>query len=194
MPVSRFEAEAILRAAASGAIPQVGDTLIRVQNGWVFAQGGGAGSDEPLGPEDITSLPFSKITGVASRGQLPAEIAYEDEQNFFSQLNQFSGQVRRGMRTVTIVDSPVFWFPSDWHMNVNTDLGPVTVQVPDATAHGIIGFTNQIHIKHVGRTSLPVYLTPIVSGQKIDGSLSAVIREPNRCFSLISDSANWWIQ
>lgn len=193
MPVTRFEAEAILRAAASGAIPAVGDTLIRVQDGWVFAQGAG-GDDDLITPDEIASLPFSKITGVASRGQLPPEIAYEDEFNLFNQINQFSNQVRRGLRTVTVIDSPVIWLPSDWHLNVNTDLGPVTVLVPDAVAHGIPGASDQIHIKHVGRSRTPVYLEPSVLGQEIDGYSRVIISESNRCFSLVSDSANWWIQ
>lgn len=191
--MNRFEAEAILRAAASGAIPSVGDVLIRVQDGWVFAQAGSGGSQTPITPDQITSLPLTKITGVASRGQLPPQIAYEDEVNIFLLLNTFQNQVRRGIRTISIIDSPYIWQVSDWHLNVDTDGGPVRVMVPDAVSHSLGGFTNQLHIKKIGRTSNPVTLSPEGLGQKIDGYAEALIREPNRCFSLVSDGIGWWI-
>lgn len=192
--MNRFEAEAVLRAAASGAIPAVGDVLIRVQDGWIFGQVNSSGSGGPITPDQITSLPFSKITGIAGRGQLPAEIAYEDEVNIFLQVNTFQNQVRRGIRTISIIESPYIWQFNDWHLNVDTDGGPVRVMVPEAGFHFANGYTNQLHIKKIGRTSNPVILSPETLGQKIDGYPEAIIREPNRCFSLVSDGAGWWIQ
>lgn len=192
--MNRFEAEAILRAAASGSIPAVGDVLIRIQDGWIFGKPSSSGSGGPITPDQITSLPFTKITGIASRGQLPAEIAYEDEINIFLQINTFQNQVRRGIRTISIIESPYIWQISDWHLNVDTDGGPVRVMIPEAGFHWSGGYTNQLHIKKIGRTSNPVILSPETQGQKIDGYSEAVIREPNRCFSLVSDGAGWWIQ
>jgi len=87
----RFDAEEILRAAASGAFPGTNQVLIRKQldvdpkghEGWVF---GFLDFDDIEGEIDgdvIDSLPFAKITGVAARFQLPGSIAYEDESNTF---------------------------------------------------------------------------------------------------------------
>lgn len=192
--MNRFEAEAILRAAASGSIPAVGDVLIRIQDGWIFGKPSSSGSGGPITPDQITSLPFSKITGIASRGQLPAEIAYEDEINVFLLINTFQSQVRRGIRTIFSTDSPYIWQSSDWHLNVNTDGGQVRVMIPEAGFHFSNGFTDQLHIKKIGSTRNPVILSPETLGQKIDGYSEAVIRESNRSFTLVSDGTGWWIQ
>lgn len=53
---------------------------------WAPAQGA-PGIQGPPGESSTptTVLPFASITGVATRGQLPPEIAYEDEVNTFNQ-------------------------------------------------------------------------------------------------------------
>ncbi|KKN88085.1 hypothetical protein LCGC14_0251570 [marine sediment metagenome] len=81
---SRFDAEEVLRAAASGAIPAEGETLIRGEDGWQF--GSPAVSD--------LDIDFGDISGIIDdRNQLPAEIAYEDEVNTFALLQTFTSGV-----------------------------------------------------------------------------------------------------
>ena len=80
----RFEAEEILRAACSGLIPLEGQTLIRTIDGWIFGQVTGA---------EIV-ITYEEIEGIIDdRFQLPAEIAYEDEVNTFTERNNFAGQL-----------------------------------------------------------------------------------------------------
>ncbi len=80
----RFVAEEILRAAASGAIPAEGQTLVRGESGWLFG--------EPA-VEDL-DIDFGDISGIIDdRNQLPAEIAYEDEANTFAPLQTFQAGI-----------------------------------------------------------------------------------------------------
>lgn len=87
----RFEAEEILRAAASGAIPGPNQVLVRRDldksghSGWVFGVLDIGELDGEVDGDQIDSIPFEKITGVAARGQLPNAIAYEDEPNEFTE-------------------------------------------------------------------------------------------------------------
>ncbi len=81
---SRFEAEEILRAAASGAVPSEGDVLLRTAEGWVFLPT--TDIEIKVSLEDI-SEPLD------DRFILPAAIAYEDEINLFTERNTFSGQL-----------------------------------------------------------------------------------------------------
>jgi len=76
---TRFEAERILRDAASGAFPAEGDTLLRTADGWIFSNAAGT----------TTEITFLEILGVIARGQLPPEVAFEDEVNIFEAQNTF---------------------------------------------------------------------------------------------------------
>ncbi len=109
----RFEAEELLREAASGAIPAEGDLLVRGPNGWFFGgAGGGSGGaggavasfsdlsgnifNFQVGTSAVTqheaalSILFTQIFGIATRVQLPVDIPYEDEVNTFTQRNTFT--------------------------------------------------------------------------------------------------------
>lgn len=190
----RFAAEALIRAAASGAIPATGEVLIRTDNGWVFGFLDFEAIEGELDPGQIETVPFTKVTGVAIRGQLPPEIAYEDEVNIFVLSNSFQGQVRRGIRSINILDSPYVWQSDDWHLNVDASEGRVIVQVPDAADHFDAGFTDQLHFKKIGVGPFAIELVPAVFGQMIDGFTDAFIRQVNRSFTLVSDGSDWWIQ
>ena len=50
--------------------------------------------------EAFLSIAFTQLTGVATKAQLPASIAYEDESNFFSVLQHF----QMGLQTDTIFE------------------------------------------------------------------------------------------
>ena len=143
--------------------------------------------------EALLTIAFTQITGIATKLQLPVSIAYEDEINIFTEVNNFANQVRRGIATITVVDSPYTWLSSDWHLNANPDLGAVEVLVPAASSHHGTGRTDQLHIKHSGQSRGAVTLTP-QAGELIDGYDCAILREPNLCFTLVSDGSNWWIQ
>lgn len=190
----RFTAEALIRAAASGAIPSTGEVLIRTDDGWVFGFLDFDAIGGELDPGQIDTVPFTKVTGIAVRGQLPEEIAYEDEVNIFVLSNNFQGQVRRGIRTINILASPYVWQSDDWHLNVDASEGIVIVQVPDAADHFDAGFTDQLHFKKIGSGSAALELVPAVTGQLIDGFTGAFIRQVNRSFTLVSDGSDWWIQ
>lgn len=60
----RFAAEAVLRAAASGAFPNVGDFLIRAQDGWIFSSF----------DEDEITISFDDIEGHLNPDQMPDPI------------------------------------------------------------------------------------------------------------------------
>lgn len=190
---TRFEAEAIIRAAASGDFPAPGEVLLRVQDGWVFGKLNVGDLDGEIDPDQIDSLPFTKITGQAAKGQLPSTIAYEDEANVFLFINTFQDQVRRGIRTISVLDSPYSWQTSDWHLNVDTTFGRVIVDLPDAADHFDSGFTDQLHIKKVAARNA-VELRPSVVGQEVDGFDGALLRKSMRSFTLVSDGVGWWIQ
>lgn len=79
----RFGAEALIRAAASGAFPVDGDILLRTPNGWVFAQAS----------ETTSVIEFTEIIGIVDKSQLPPSVAYEDEANVFGPTQKFEGTV-----------------------------------------------------------------------------------------------------
>lgn len=189
-----FTAEALIRAAASGAIPATGEVLIRTDTGWVFGLLNFESIEGELDPDQIDTVPFTKVSGIAARGQLPAEIAYEDEVNIFVLSNTFQGQIRRGIRTISSIASPYVWQEDDWHLNVDASGGRVIVQVPDAADHFDVGFTDQLHFKKIGSGSAALELVPVVKGQLIDGFADVIIRQVNRSFTLVSDGTNWWVQ
>ncbi len=105
----------------------------------------------------------------------------------------FRAQMRRRLRTITAADTPYTVLNDEWHINVNISLGSVEVQLPTAISRGIPGFTDQLHVKRVGEGQGIVTLLPS-AGELIDDATSAIIRARNRCFTLVSDAANWWIQ
>ena len=79
----RFDAEKIIRDAASGAIPSLGDILIRTDTGWIF--GPINVDDIPDGsitPDMIESLPFTKILGQIADAQVPASAVLQYEEEF----------------------------------------------------------------------------------------------------------------
>ena len=55
----------------------------------------------------FAALTFVDIGGVATRGQLPAAIAYEDEANVFNQLNRFQAEVRMNTLNEETVDAGI---------------------------------------------------------------------------------------
>lgn len=96
----RFEAEAILRTAASGQIPSVGDVLIRTESGWIFGKVSIGVLEGIVDPDQISSLPFTKITGVILPGQVPEAVVTQHEgalQISFTQMTDeiFDAQVPR---------------------------------------------------------------------------------------------------
>lgn len=105
----------------------------------------------------------------------------------------FPEQMRRVIRTITAADTPYAVESRDWHLNVNISLGSVEILLPLAITRGVpSGFTDQLHIKRIGVGEGIVTLRP--SFGLIDDATSAIIRARNRCFTLVSDSVNWWIQ
>lgn len=90
---TRFEAEEIIRAAASGAIPAPGDVLLRVQDGWVFAQlsegapgnGGGGGGAGPVR--------FIDLIGVIFPAQVPVGVVTQHEGALSISFNQMTDQI-----------------------------------------------------------------------------------------------------
>ena len=85
----RFDAEQLIRDAASGDFPDEGNVLIRGADGWFFGNledvGEGGNGDGGGG------LTFDDISGILDdRFKLPSQIAYEDEVNVFLFRNTFS--------------------------------------------------------------------------------------------------------
>jgi hypothetical protein len=215
----RFDAEAILRAACSGQIPSEDDLLVRGPNGWFFGRVG-APSD-PTEPDDPSGgspggggggpLSFSDLSGVIFDFQVTESSVKQHEAAldigaiqvfggvfgagtpFPDLVYTFANQMRRRLRTITAADTPYTVLDSEWHINVNISLGSVEVQLPTAISRGIPGFTDQLHIKRIGPGEGIVTLLP-APGELIDDATSAIIRARNRCFTLVSDAANWWIQ
>lgn len=94
---TRFEAEEILRAAASFDIPSPGETLIRTEDGWIF--GTIDASTLPpasIGPDQITSLPFTKITGQIANGQVPLSAVQQYQAQLLIAFSQLTGQIADG--------------------------------------------------------------------------------------------------
>lgn len=93
---TRFEAEAILRAAASGDFPSPGDTLIRTQNGWIFGKVSIGEFEGEIDPDQISSLPFTKITGFIATGQVPEGVVTQHEDALSISFEQMTDQVLAG--------------------------------------------------------------------------------------------------
>jgi hypothetical protein len=212
----RFAAEEILRQAASGQIPEFNDVLVRKENGWVFTPIGGrpsAGPGSPSAPGTGAglSLGFGDLNDFIFDFQVPLSAVKQHEASLDIRATRifpgvfgvatpspngpytFPEQMRRGIQTITAADTPYEVTDSDWHINVNISLGSVEVQLPPAITRGIAGFTDQLHIKRIGPGEGIVTLIPFGS-ELIDDATSAIIRARNRCFTLVSDAANWWIQ
>ncbi len=211
----RFEAEALLRAAASGQIPSKGDLLVRGEDGWFF--GSTAGASNPEDPTDPGEDPgggglfsFQQLTDNIFDFQVPESAVTQHEQalviraiqitpGFFGGIEPytFASPVRKKLVTITAADTPyvVSGVLPDWHINVDVSLGSVEVLIPDALLHNSLGFTDQLHFKLIGTSPLEtkVTLTPFGS-QLIDDAEQAIIRSRNRSFTLVSDGSNWWIQ
>jgi len=211
----RFDAEAILRAAASGQIPSDGDLLVRGPDGWFFGRVGAPSSPEEPGDGGGGggggAVTFSDIAGVAFNRQITESAVKQHEgaldigalQVFggifgsgtpFPDLTYtFPNLMRRALRTITAADTTYTVVNGDWHINVDISLGSVDIQLPSAITRGIPGFTDQLHIKKIGEGDGIVTLLP-ATGEFIDDATSAIIRSRNRSFTLVSDAANWWIQ
>ncbi len=85
--ITRFEAEALLRAAASGAIPLVGDILVRTEDGWIFSS-----------TEGEITITFQEIDGRVGPGQMPDPI-------FVNVIKERSADVGTTVEGVLIRDS-----------------------------------------------------------------------------------------
>lgn len=213
----RFLAEEILRQAASGQIPNLGDLLVRGANGWFFgtvaeasdpsepggAPGGGNGGG---GAASFVALVDNILDVQATESSVKQHEASLDIgasqvfEGIFGTATPFAGgnytfpaQMRRRLRTITAADTPYTVLGDEWHINVNISLGSVEVLLPTAISRGIPGFTDQLHVKRIGVGEGIVTLRPFGS-ELIDDATSAIIRARNRSFTLVSDAANWWIQ
>ncbi len=111
----RFEAEAILRAAASGAIPAEGNFLIRGPDGWFFgtgAEGAGGGPGaasfaDLIGDildfqvpasavtqhEQLLSLLFTQLTDEIADGQVPESAVTQHEAALTILFSQIVGEI-----------------------------------------------------------------------------------------------------
>lgn len=216
----RFDAEQILREAASGAFPGDGDLLVRGPDGWFFGQvgtpsdpsgdpgeggeegGGGGGSASFLqlvdNILDVQATESSVKQHEASLDIGASQIfggTFGIATPFPEGTYTFPEQMRRTLRTITAADSTYAVLLDDWHLNVDISLGSVVVQLPLAITRGIPGSTDQLHIKLIGTSPLETRVTLLpATGELIDDAESAVIRSRNRSFTLVSDSSNWWIQ
>lgn len=90
---TRFEAEAILRAAASGAIPEPGDVILRTNEGWIFGKVSIGEFEGEIDPDQISSLPFTKITGVIANGQVPLGPVKQHEGDLAISFDQMTDQI-----------------------------------------------------------------------------------------------------
>ncbi len=214
----RFAAEALLRAAASGQIPNLGDLLVRGEDGWFFgtvseasaptepggAPGGGNGGGG--GAASFVQLVDNILDVQATESSVKQHEASLDIgasqvfEGIFGTATPFAGgnytfpaQMRRRLRTITAADTPYTVLGDEWHINVNISLGSVEVQLPTAISRGIPGFTDQLHVKRIGVGEGIVTLIPD-GVELIDDSTRAIMRARNRCFTLVSDASNWWIQ
>lgn len=93
---TRFEAEALIRAAASGAIPAPGEVLLRTENGWIFSKVTVADFEGEIDPDQISSLPFTKITGVIANSQVPLGPVKQHEGDLDISFNQMTDQILAG--------------------------------------------------------------------------------------------------
>jgi hypothetical protein len=89
----RFSAEALIRAAASGAIPAPGDVLLRVEIGWIFSRLDASLLEGEIDPDQIDTLPFTKITGVILAGQVPLGVVKQHEAALEIAFTQLIGQI-----------------------------------------------------------------------------------------------------
>lgn len=100
----RFEAEAIIRAAASGAIPAPGDVLLRVQDGWVFANletgvpSGGGGGGGGGG-----SVSFAQVIGTIFAAQVPESVVTQHEGALAISFTQLTDQIAAGQVPKAVV-------------------------------------------------------------------------------------------
>lgn len=107
--MSRLDAELLIREATGGQQPKEGEVLTFTRRGFAFAPlsivGGGSSGLEPVSIgvanegdylkffsgawRDVAGLAVGDLVGVVVRTKLPSQIAYEDEANAFTALNQF---------------------------------------------------------------------------------------------------------
>jgi hypothetical protein len=214
----RFDAEAILRAAASGQIPSDGDLLVRGPSGWFFGQVGAPSdpTDPDIGPAPgapggggassfveliDTILDVQATESSVKQHEAALDIGaiqvfggiFGSNTPFPNLVYTFPNQMRRGLRTITAADTTYTVIDADWHINANISLGSIEIQLPTAISRGIPGSTDQLHVKRIGVGEGIVTLLP-APGELIDDATSAIIRARNRCFTLVSDSQSWWIQ
>ena len=216
----RFDAEAILRHAASGQIPRLGDLLVRGVDGWFFGavseaipptEPGDPGGGAPPGGGGAASF-VQLVDNILDNQATESSVKQHEAALEIGAIQVFPGifgtstflpngpytfpeQMRRVLRTITAADTPYAVTDRDWHINVNISLGSVEVQLPTAITRGVPGFTDQLHFKLIGESALETQVTLLpATGELIDDAESAIIRSRNRCFTLVSDSLNWWIQ
>lgn len=161
--ISVFEAEELLRAAASGDFPEAGDLLRRGDDRWVFG---------PITTDDF-SINFDDIDGIIEdRLQLPAEIAYEDEVNTFLLDQTFSANLTLAAATILtwggdtdlfrasanlLKTNDSFTVGVDLIVGVNaTVIGDLTVDtdtlhIDSATSRVGVGTTSPAEILHITR-------------------------------------------
>ncbi len=95
--ITRIEAEAIIRAAASGSIPGVGDILIRTDAGWIFSPI--TFDDIPDGsipPETIGFIPFTQLFGQIADDQVPESAVTQHEAALSLLFTQLGDQIADG--------------------------------------------------------------------------------------------------
>jgi hypothetical protein len=67
--------------------------LIRVQDGWIFAPPGEGQDPTIITPDQIQSLPFTKITGVILAGQVPVGVVTQHQGALSIAFTQLTGQI-----------------------------------------------------------------------------------------------------
>ncbi|MCP4901261.1 MAG: hypothetical protein GY906_30190, partial [bacterium] len=142
----------------------------------------------------------SPIGGIAVRAQLPAQIAYEDEANTFSEKQIINNElevntVSRPLITVTPSMSPYDVQRSDWHINASPATAGVQIRLPDATTNYINGKSAVFTVKKTAPTTTHlVTIKPVIAGQRIDGANGATIKTPYKSLTFVTDGADWFIQ
>jgi len=86
----RFDAEELLRAAASGDIPETGEALVRDDDGWVFKQVSEAVT------EGGTPLTFEDIAGFLGINQIKLGAVKQFEADLDIAFTQMVGQIANG--------------------------------------------------------------------------------------------------
>ncbi len=136
-------------------------------------------------------------TNAPAKACLPPEIVYEDEVNIFTEINEFTEELRRPIKTIGTGDSPYSVVPSNWHINALPDISDIIAVLPDAaSAYNPSTETSAVlTIKNTSASSrFEVTIKTAISGQLIDGLHAVAIRTPYKSLTFVSDGSNWFIQ